>query len=139
MRSLVQEMIHYKNGLSEKETPEASKVKEYERRYREILDKAKEEYEYIPPDKYNRDGYNLYRRMEKYMGNHLLFLHDQRVPATNNLAERLLRAYKRKQAQAVSFRSFDSIKSLCQCMSMLFAMRKNEETNLFHRVSRILG
>lgn len=139
MRSLVQEMIHYKNGLSEKETPEASKVKEYERRYREILDKAKEEYEYIPPDKYNRDGYNLYRRMEKYMGNHLLFLHDQRVPATNNLAERLLRVYKRKQAQAVSFRSFDSIKSLCQCMSMLFAMRKNEETNLFHRVSRILG
>ena len=30
-----QEMIHYKNGLSEKETTEADKVKEYERRYRE--------------------------------------------------------------------------------------------------------
>lgn len=73
------------------------------------------------------------------MSNHLLFLHDQRVPATNNLAERLLRRYKRKQTQAVSFRSFDSIESLCQCMSMLFAMRKNEETNLFHKVSRIFG
>ena len=112
-------------------------MKEYETRYREILDRAKDEYEYIPPDKYNRDGYNLYRRMEQYMSNHLLFLHDQRVPATNNLAERLVRAYKRKQAQAVSFRSFDSLESLCQCM--LFAMRKNEETNLFHRVSRIFG
>ena len=139
MRSLVQEMIHYKNGLSDDEKPDADNVKEYERRYREILEKAKEEYEYIPPDKYYRDGYNLYRRMEQYMSNHLLFLHDQRVPATNNLAERLLRVYKRKQAQAVSFRSFDSIEFLCQCMSMLFMMRKNEETNLFNRVSRIFG
>ena len=139
MRSLVQEMIHYKNGLSDDEKPDADNVKEYERRYREILEKAKEEYEYIPPDKYYRDGYNLYRRMEHYMSNHLLFLHDQRVPATNNLAERLLRVYKRKQAQAVSFRSFDSIEFLCQCMSMLFMMRKNEETNLFNRVSRIFG
>lgn len=139
MRSLVQEMIHYKNGLSDDEKPDADKVKEYERRYREILEKAKEEYEYVPPDKYYRDGYNLYRRMEQYMSNHLLFLHDQRVPATNNLAERLLRVYKRKQAQAVSFRSFDSIEFLCQCMSMLFMMRKNEETNVFNRVSRIFG
>ena len=139
MRSLVQEMIHYKNGLSDDEKPDADNVKEYERRYREILEKAKEEYEYIPPDKYYRDGYNLYRRMEHYMSNHLLFLHDQRMPATNNLAERLLRVYKRKQAQAVSFRSFDSIEFLCQCMSMLFMMRKNEETNLFNRVSRIFG
>ena len=32
--------------------------------------------------------------------NHLLFLHDFRVPATNNEAERLLRNYKLKQAQA---------------------------------------
>ena len=139
MRSLVQEMIHYKNGLSDDEKPDADKAKEYERRYREILGKAKEEYEYIPPERYYRDGYNLYRRMEKYMSNHMLFLHDRRVPATNNLAERLLRVYKRKQAQAVSFRSFDSIEFLCQCMSMLFMMRKNEETNVFNRVSRIFG
>ena len=34
------------------------------------------------------------------MRNHLLFLHDLRIPATNNEAERLLRNYKRKQAQA---------------------------------------
>ncbi|MGE9860822.1 hypothetical protein ACQQ93_12885 [Lachnospiraceae bacterium SGI.256] len=40
--------------------------------------------------------------MEKYKANHLLFLHDARVPATNNEAERLLRNYKRKQAQAVT-------------------------------------
>ena len=111
----------------------------YEERYRELLQKAKEEYDYIPASDYYRDGYNLYLRMEKYMENHLLFLHDRRVPATNNEAERLLRSYKRKQQQAVTFRSFDTIRQLCQCMSMLIQMRQNEETNLFDRVSQIFG
>ena len=77
--------------------------------------------------------------MRKYMENHLLFLHDPRVPTTNNKAERLLRQYKRKQRQAVSFRSFDSIDYLCQCMSMLVMMRKKEKINLFDKVSQIFG
>ena len=66
------------------------------------------------------------------MQNHLLFLHDSRVPATNNEAERLLKNYKRKQAQAVTFRSFESIDYLCQYMSLLVVMRKEETANIFH-------
>lgn len=58
-------------------TPDAiiedDKIKEIENRYREILWKAKEEYDYEPPSKYYMDGYNLYKRMEKYIANHLLF------------------------------------------------------------------
>ena len=77
--------------------------------------------------------------MEKYRENHLLFLHNLQVPATNNEAERLLRGYKRKQKQAVTFRSFESIDYLCQCMSMLVMMRHKEDVNLFDRVSRIFG
>lgn len=139
MRSLVQEMIHYRNSPSAEAGPDTAKVSEFENRYREILQKAKEEYEYIPPGGYYKDGYNLYLRMEKYMFNHLLFLHDYRVPTTNNEAERLLRSYKRKQQQAVSFRSQESIDSLCGCMSMLVMMRQNEEANIFDRVSQIFG
>ena len=116
-----------------------SKVSEFERRYRKVLQQAGDEYRYIPPDKYYRDGYNLYLRMEEYMANHLLFLHDHRIPVTNNEAERLLRAYKRKQQQAVSFRSFENIDYLCQCMSMLVMMRQKEEINIFDRVSQIFG
>ena len=52
---------------------------------------------------------------------------------TNNEAERLLRNYKRKQAQAVTFRSFESIDYLCQCMSMLVLMRLEEPANIFDR------
>lgn len=139
MRSLIQEMIHYRNGLSAEDVPDADKVNEFEKRYRAVLRKAKEEYDYIPASEYYKDGYNLYLRMEEYMSNHLLFLHDHRVPATNNESERLLRRYKRKQQQAVSFRSFESIDYLCQCMSMLIQIRQNEESNVYSRVSQIFG
>ena len=139
MYALLREMIHYRNSLAPEADPDAETVSRYEERYREVLQKAKEEYDYLPASDYYRDGYNLYLRMEKYMENHLLFLHDHRVPPTNNEAERLLRNYKRKQQQAVTFRSFDTIIQLCQCMSMLIQMRQNEEINLFDRVSQIFG
>lgn len=77
--------------------------------------------------------------MEKYKTSHLFFLTDHRVPATNNEAERLLRRYKRKQQQAVSFRGFESIEYLCECMSMLIKIRQNEESNIFNRISQIFG
>jgi hypothetical protein len=138
MRSLVREMIHYRNSLDPGEECDSSKVADFEKHYSNILEKAKEEYEYIPASDYYKNGYNLYLRMKEYMKNHLLFLHDIRVPTTNNESERLLRSYKRKQKQAVSFRSFDSIVYLCQCMSMLIRIRKNEE-NIFCKVSEIFG
>lgn len=139
MHSLVQEMIHYRNGKDPCAELEPEKVAGFEEKYLKILETAQKEYEDIPPGKYYKDGYNLYRRMKTYMQNHLLFLHDTRVPATNNEAERLLRNYKRKQAQAVTFRSFESIDSLCQCMSMLALMRLEESENIFDRVSQIFG
>ena len=139
MHCLIQEMIHYRNGLSELEAPDPQIVSEFEERYSTVLSTAREEYDYEPPGKYYRDGYNLYKRMEKYRNNHLLFLYNKNVPDTNNEAERLLRKYKRKQTQAVSFRSQSSIDYLCQCMSMLIVMRKKENVNLFHEVAEIFG
>lgn len=139
MRTLIQEMIHYRNSQEGTAGPDEEKIRKFEERYREILQKAGDEYEYVPASDYYKEGYNLYRRMDEYMSSHLLFLHDHRVPATNNEAERLLRRYKRKQQQAVSFRRFESIEYLCECMSMLIKIRQKEETNLFNRVSQIFG
>ena len=76
MRSFIQEMIHYRNSLKSGEPCDSGVVEDYEKRYSEILKKAKDEYEYIPASDYYKDGYNLYLRMEKYRKNHLLFLHD---------------------------------------------------------------
>ena len=139
MRSLLQEMIHFRNGIQLPHKPDPKTISGFEKRYQAVLETARREYGDIPANDYYRDGYNLFLRMEKYMRNHLLFLHDLRVPATNNEAERLLRNYKRKQAQAVTFRSFESIDYLCQCMSMLVLMRREEPANIFDRVSRIFG
>ena len=137
MRSLVQELIHYRNSLPAENKCNPAKISEYETKYKEILETARNEYDYIPATEYYKEGYNLYLRMEKYMSNHLLFLYDCKVPTTNNEAERLLRRYKRKQVQAMSFRSQESIDDLCQCMSMLVMMRQKEEANIFERVSQI--
>lgn len=137
MYKLLKEMIHYRNGIEESQGLDEKAVEEFEKRYDSILDEAKEEYEYIPPSKYYRDGYNLYKRMVKYRTAHLLFLHDMKVPHNNNLAERLLRAYKRKQHQVMSFRSDESIDYLCQCMSMLLSLRRDSEESLFDSVSKI--
>ena len=136
MKNLIQEMIHYRNGLTEDEDTDPAKVKEYENRYLEILDTARKEYEYEPPNDYYKEGFNLYKRMKEYMENHLLFLHDKRVPATNNAAERKARNYKRKQKQVMGFRSFESLHYICSCLSMIDLLR-TKEVNLFKSVTSI--
>ena len=66
MYKLLREMVHYRNGIDETTGFDEKTVMEFEERYDSILEEAREEYEYIPPSKYYREGYNLYRRMAKY-------------------------------------------------------------------------
>lgn len=139
MRELIQEMIHYRNSLPEGEAPDEEKVAGYEKAYDRILEDAMEGYKDVPPSPYYRDGYNLAKRLQEKKENHLLFLHNTLVPATNNAAERALRKYKRKQVQAVSFRSMETIEYLCECMSMLALMRQEDGSNVFSRVSEAFG
>ena len=137
MYKLLREMVHYRNGIDENIGLDKKTVMAFEERYDSILEEAREEYEYIPPSKYYREGYNLYRRMKKYRSSHLLFLHDIRVPHNNNMAERLLRTYKRKQHQVMSFRSDASIDYLCQSISMLLSLRQDPESSVYDSVSKI--
>ena len=123
MRALLQEMIHYLNGLVSEETINLDKAQEFERAYVELLQIAKDEYEYEPPSTYYRDGFNLYRRLENYKDNHLLFLYDNRVPPTNNLAERHLRTIKRKMNQVMTWRSFDGLIYFCEMLGVIATWR----------------
>lgn len=138
MHLLLQEMIHYVNGLEAGGQRDPAKVIEYETRYDQILETALDEYADVPCSDYYRDGFNLATRMKGYRDAHLLFLHNSKVPTTNNLAERLLRTIKRKQNQAVSLRSIKSLESLCDSMSVLFLMRQ-EDGNLYDKVSVVFG
>jgi hypothetical protein len=134
MHGLLREMIHCRNGLEDGSPMPVDVVEAFTKRYREVLRVAADEYEYEPPDKYYREGYNLFRRLEKYEESHLRFLHDPRVPTSNNLAERLLRILKRKMKQAMSFRSFASLSHFCEALGMIELLRKQEDANLFEHV-----
>ena len=138
MRELIREMVHYRNEHTDDAHLDPKIVSDFEGKYQEILEKAKEEYILHEPSPYYRDGYNLYRRMQKYKTQHLLFLHDMRVPTTNNTAERCLRDYKRKQTFAMTFRSFESIEELCQSKGVLLGVRKNNP-NLYTAVKEIFN
>ena len=138
MRELIQRMVHYRKEHANEAFLSPEAITGFEAEYQKILDKAQKEYECNAPTPYYRDGYNLYRRMQEYKAEHLLFLHDMRVPTTNNTAERCLRDYKRKQTFAMTFRSFDSIEELCHSKSVLLGVRKNSP-NLYTAVAEIFN
>lgn len=141
MQQLVREMIHFRKRLDpeDKRDPDEidpDKVKEFEHRYDEILNLAKQEYEYEPPNKYYREGFNLYRKMALYKSEHLLFLHDRRVSYSNSRSERLLRIFKRKQAQTMGFRSFHGLHYLCQSLGVVASLSAQDK-NLYKSVASI--
>ena len=141
MRELIREMIHFRNGLApdEKRNPDevdSVRVAGFEAKYDEILNLANDEYEYEPPGKYYPEGFNLFKKLRSYRENHLLFLHDIRVPPTNNYSERLLRVFKRKQSQVMTFRSLESLEYLCQGMGIIASLREQGQ-NLFESVTSI--
>jgi hypothetical protein len=141
MRELINEMIHFKNSIATDDNRNPSqidppKVKDFEDRYDEIIKLAETEYEYEPPSKYYPEGFNLYKRLEKYKPNHLLFLYNKDVDPTNNLSERLLRIFKRKQQQVMTFRSWHGLDFLCNSLGVLSTFR-NQEEGLYHNVSTV--
>ena len=111
--------------------------KESERRIqelREILNKGKEEYEYVPPSEYFTDGYNLNKRMYDDIESYVLFLRDPSVPPTNNLAERMGRKFKRKAHQVMSFRSQDGVNYFCDGLSIIESLRSKGQ-KIYNEVS----
>ena len=143
MRELIQEAIHFRKHLNPNDMRNPNeiapdRVKALEARYDEILEIARAEYEYEPPTKYNKDGYNLYKRLAEYKENHLLFLYDRRVPYSNSLSERLLRKLKRKQHQVMTFRSFSGLSYLCDSLGVIETLRSREE-NLYRNTSDIFN
>ena len=138
MRKLLQEMIHYRNSMESEYDFDVGKVKEFENRYDQILDIAKNEYEYEPPSEYYKEGYNLSLRLREYREACLLFLHDKRVPPDNNICERLLRIFKRKMRQVMTFRSFDSLECLCQSMTVIALLRAKND-NLYASIADVFA
>ena len=141
MRDLIREMIHFRKSLDPEDSRDPDridpdKVKKFEAGYDEILKIARCEYEYEPPTKYYRNGFNLYKRLFAFKDNHLLFLHDKNVPWTNNLSERLLRILKRKARQVMAFRSDRGLIYLCDSLGVIATLR-SQGGSLYDNVASI--
>ena len=141
MRELIQEMIHFRKHLDPEDdrNPDGidpGRVAALETKYDEVLNVAKEEYEYEPPSKYYTEGFNLYKRLSEHKRHYLLFLHDRRVPYSNSLSERLLRVLKRKAHQVMAFRSFEGLGYLCDCLGEIASLRAREK-NLYESAGGI--
>lgn len=117
MHGLLQKMIHTakhnKSGIPN------DKIKSLTDKYDAILATASEEYEKHPPTKDFMDGFNLYKRLRVYKDDHLYFLSHPEVDYTNNISERQLRKFKRKQKQAVVLRSDAGGQHICDALTII--------------------
>ena len=110
------------------------KADAYIQSLREIIKTAHEEYEYDPPNKYNREGYNTYKRIEEEFDEYVLFLQDPSVPPTNNICERFARVFKRKAGQVMAFRSQRGVDTFCDGLTITESLKARGE-NVFDAIS----
>ena len=117
-----------------KDFTNSSKPSSMDPNHTKIANLGMSEYEYMPPNKYFRDGFNLCKRMKTSPEEYTLFLKDPSVPPTNNLAERCARKYKRKAHQMMSFRGDYGDEYFCDVLSILETLRLRK-LNLFKEIS----
>lgn len=135
MHAWISESIGYWNDVrEERKEYDTSEAERFITRFTEILEKAEKEYEYEPPAKYCREGYNAFRRMKKDPEEYVLFLREPSVPPTNNLSERCARKFKRKAHQVMSFRSEKGVERFCDGLSITESI-KARGGNLFEEMA----
>jgi len=74
---------------------------------------------------------SLLNRLKKYKQNHLLFLHDFRVPFDNNISERDLRKCKNRQKMAGGFRTAHGLDVFCSLLSITETCKRQAINLLF--------
>jgi transposase len=107
-------------------------IKDYEKRYLEILEEGKNECPEIPAKTSNKKGKvkrtrprNLLLRLLNYMGDTLRFISEPDVPFTNNNAEREIRMTKVQQKISGCFRSMRGAEMFCLIRSYIITSGKH--------------
>ncbi len=136
MHDLLQDMIHIRNknpnGIPK------DKVIILKEKYRDILSLAEMEYQKHPPSKAYMDGYNLQKRMHLFQESHLYFLTHPEVDPTNDISERGLRKFKRKQKQAVVLRSDSGAQYICDALTII-ETSKMQNKNVYDTVEYVFS
>ena len=97
---------------------------DYEKRYMELIASGHMENKQ-PGRRYaKKDEKALLNRLEKYMHNHLLFLHDFRVPFDDNMSERDLRKVKNRQNMAGGFCKDSGHEMYCAILTIIETLKR---------------
>ena len=99
-------------------------ILEYEEKYRELIARGREEKKKTKHRYARDDEKKLLNRMEKYMENHLLFLHDFEVPFDDNMSERDLRKAKNRQKIAGGFRKESGHEMYCNILTIIETLKR---------------
>lgn len=111
----------------------SERLKKWHQQYKEILGQGREVNPPIIPmpgapkkrgRKKQTKAQNLLDRLENHEGSVLAFLHDFRIPFTNNLAEQDIRMVKVKQKVSGSFRTFEGAELFATIRSYISTVRK---------------
>ena len=85
-----------------------------------------------------RTGYNLLMRLKNYDEDALRFLHDPKVPFTNNEAERDLRMVKCKQKISGGFRSSHGAEQFARIRGFINTARK-QNWNILNSIQAVFS
>ena len=116
----------------------ASIIQNYSDEYDEILKLGAAE---IPEiiDKFgkkkNHPSKRLHKRLIKFKAETLLFMHNFKVPFTNNLAERDVRMVKVKEKVSGGFRSFNGAQRFCVLRGFISTSKK-QGLNIFEAIEK---
>lgn len=105
----------------------------YEARYAQIIGEGRTENRKTRHRYAKRDERALLNRLEKYMANHLLFLHDFAVPFDDNMSERDLRKVKNREKMAGGFRKASGQEMYCNILTIVETL-KRRRMQLFENI-----
>jgi transposase len=121
-------------GLHEKEEkgiPDEKGYEAYEKEYTEILNRGKEQQPPPTPKPEGRRGreaksksLNLLERLERHRESVLAYLRDEKVPFTNNEAERAIRMAKVKMKTSGGFRSQEGARMFARIRAAISTLQK---------------
>ena len=126
MKDLLCEMNRERKKLAdmgEVSFPEET-LHDYEKRYMDLIASGRRENKQPGRRFAKKDEKALLNRLEKYMHNHLLFLHDFRVPFDDNMSERDLRKVKNRQKMAGGFRKDSGHEMYCAILTIIETLKR---------------
>jgi len=110
----------------------------FENEYDHILALGRSELRQMRKNEWGYAEFNaMLNRLTGFKDNYMLFMHDYKVPFTNNLAERDLRSEKTKEKVSGLFRSWDGIVAHSKIRSFISTAKKRS-MDLFSAITQVI-